>query len=281
MEIMEHSILVPDFPEYPVQIIDWNTPDPWDIPVHSHNFDELLFFRKGGGIHSIGSKKFELLAYQVHFIPKGVNHILNREEVSSGFTLAYDRSFLEENLKLFLQALPFYQRPIRFVYSFRPSTFERIIELKSKIDVEIKNSSNYFSQALFLSYVSTLLLEISKELQEQLSSQKINPRMKETLHALEHYLIQNRSIQLLTQEKIASSLFISTQHLYEICKSYYGKSPKRLADESLITHAKDLLMSQKYNAQEVSDLIGFSEPAAFSRYFKRYTGISPSQYQKS
>ncbi|NOT38083.1 MAG: helix-turn-helix domain-containing protein [Saprospiraceae bacterium] len=277
---MEHNILHPDFPEIPVQLIQWEQPDPWDIPLHSHEFDEILFFQKGGGVHMIGKKQFTLSDHQVHFIPRGIKHVLNREAQSSGFTLAFDRSFLEQHLQLFLQALPFYRKPVQFSYSIRASAFDRFLKYKNSIIDEISNSTNYFAQPLFLNYVSALLLELSKEIISQSEILDFHPRHKEIIKSFEEHLRKHKKLNELSQDFIASALCISSQLLYVVCKSYYGKNPKRVVDENMISNAKELLIKKTYNTQEVSDILGFSESSAFSRFFKRYTGISPSLFNK-
>jgi AraC-like DNA-binding protein len=54
-----------------------------------------------------------------------------------------------------------------------------------------------------------------------------------------------------------------------------GVTFERVLDELRHTLALDYLTGKKVSVNETAFLLGFSEPAAFSRAFKRWTGSSP------
>ena len=60
-----------------------------------------------------------------------------------------------------------------------------------------------------------------------------------------------------------------------------GTSFQVLLEEMRKHLATDYLRCQKRSPNEVAFLLGFSEPSAFNRAFKRWTGVSPGVYQKS
>jgi|GEM_PF-3381800 len=57
-----------------------------------------------------------------------------------------------------------------------------------------------------------------------------------------------------------------------------GKSPGAIIKEYTLTEAKTLLSSKKYSIKEVSNLMNFSSPSSFCKYFKSVEGISPGKY---
>jgi AraC-like DNA-binding protein len=75
---------------------------------------------------------------------------------------------------------------------------------------------------------------------------------------------------------IASRLGSSRQTLYRQLKAD-GTSFEKLLDELRHTLALHYLAGKRVSVNETAYLVGFSEPAAFSRAFKRWTGISPKQ----
>jgi AraC-like DNA-binding protein len=74
---------------------------------------------------------------------------------------------------------------------------------------------------------------------------------------------------------IATKLGMSRISLYRRLK-VEGSTFERILDELRHNLAINYLSSEKISVNEVAYLVGFSEPAAFSRAFKRWTGKSPS-----
>jgi AraC-like DNA-binding protein len=75
-------------------------------------------------------------------------------------------------------------------------------------------------------------------------------------------------------DKIASRMGLSRQTLFRKLKAE-GASFEQVLDELRHRLALDYLSGRKVSVNETAYLTGFSEPAAFSRAFKRWTGTSP------
>lgn len=73
---------------------------------------------------------------------------------------------------------------------------------------------------------------------------------------------------------IAARLNVSRQTLYRRLKAE-GVTFEQVLDELRHRLAMEYLSSGKVSVNETAYLVGFSEPAAFSRAFKRWTGMSP------
>ena len=75
-------------------------------------------------------------------------------------------------------------------------------------------------------------------------------------------------------ERIAGKLGLSRQTLFRKLRAE-GVTFERVLDELRHTLALHYLRGQKVSANETAYLVGFSDPAAFSRAFKRWTGNRP------
>lgn len=73
---------------------------------------------------------------------------------------------------------------------------------------------------------------------------------------------------------IASKLGLNRQALFRKLKME-GVTFEKVLDELRHTMAQHYLRGRKVSVNETAYLVGFSEPAAFSRAFKRWTGYSP------
>jgi AraC-like DNA-binding protein len=60
-----------------------------------------------------------------------------------------------------------------------------------------------------------------------------------------------------------------------------GTSFARMVDAVREERAKAALRSDEVSLAEVSWLLGFSEQSAFARAFKRWTGVSPTEWRRT
>lgn len=77
-------------------------------------------------------------------------------------------------------------------------------------------------------------------------------------------------------DAIATQMGVSRQTLFRKLKAE-GTSFERLLDELRHQLALHYLAGRKVSVNETAYLVGFSDPAAFSRAFKRWTGHSPKE----
>ena len=78
----------------------------------------------------------------------------------------------------------------------------------------------------------------------------------------------------------AEQLCISSDALSSRLRKIYGKNASQLIDETLLTDAKLCLLEPRATIQSVSELLCFADQASFCKFFKRCSGISPSEFRK-
>lgn len=77
----------------------------------------------------------------------------------------------------------------------------------------------------------------------------------------------------------AGELGISPDRLHAICQRTLARSPIELVHDRMMQEAKLRLERSARTVQEISDGLGFRDPANFSHFFKRKAGISPAKYR--
>ncbi|MDR2147743.1 MAG: helix-turn-helix domain-containing protein [Tannerella sp.] len=80
-------------------------------------------------------------------------------------------------------------------------------------------------------------------------------------------------------EFYANKLYITPKHLTIVIKSVSNKSPNEWIDEYVTLETKALLKSTNMTIQQISDALNFPSQSFFGKYFKRVTGMSPSEYK--
>jgi transcriptional regulator GlxA family with amidase domain len=81
-----------------------------------------------------------------------------------------------------------------------------------------------------------------------------------------------------TVESLADHLNIHRRTLLRKFKALTGKLPIDLIKHARMTHAANLIRSQKYRVNEVAFMVGYEDNNRFSQAFKQFHGQSPSTY---
>lgn len=78
----------------------------------------------------------------------------------------------------------------------------------------------------------------------------------------------------------ANELGMSSGYLNEICNEVSGHSAKYIIDSAVVARLKYELSYTSKSIQELSDEYNFPSQSYFSRYYRRLTGVTPSEFRK-
>jgi AraC-like DNA-binding protein len=80
--------------------------------------------------------------------------------------------------------------------------------------------------------------------------------------------------------RYAEALGISHDRLHALCTRELRRTPKALVAERLAREAGLRLERSALTIEQLSHSLGFRDPAHFSHFFKRRTGLTPGRYRK-
>lgn len=84
----------------------------------------------------------------------------------------------------------------------------------------------------------------------------------------------------ITLQQMASLSNVSLQHFCRVFKAQIGMRPMEYIARRRISEAKHLLCNTDKSISEIGALTGYSDPTYFGMVFKKYEGLSPSQFRK-
>ena len=124
--------------------------------------------------------------------------------------------------------------------------------------------------------ITHLLACLLLTLQSQLKSQSLPPLVS----AIVRYLHENLSNKI-TLADIGQHTFFSPVYCDTVFKQEMGRSIIDYLLEKRIDEAKKLLIEGTVPLRQVAEAVGFSDYNYFARTFKKRTGYSPVQYQRT
>ncbi|PZR11017.1 MAG: AraC family transcriptional regulator [Flavobacterium psychrophilum] len=103
------------------------------------------------------------------------------------------------------------------------------------------------------------------------------------LLVLDKHLMELKTGQVeksLELNEIAEQLFLTPNHVSDVVYMVFGKSPCVIYEQKLVEISKEML---EHSAQPISEIARTLDYDAsnFTKFFKRFTGQTPSQYRRS
>lgn len=92
-------------------------------------------------------------------------------------------------------------------------------------------------------------------------------------------LIDGTETEMLELNQIAQQLFVSKQYLCEIMQDKYGNHPCHFYDQKILDIAKGQLRTTGLAIADIASQLTY-DPSNFSKFFKKYVGITPGAYRK-
>lgn len=134
-------------------------------------------------------------------------------------------------------------------------------------------SANEDSWRICCSYLDIILLKCARSVvMEQHTKEKAWIVFK---NVKEH--IEDNYLEIDRMGEIAGSTGLTTAYISRLFKRYYHMTPYNFLMQKKMEHALDLLRQGNMPVQKAAALTGFDDPFHFSRVFKKFKGISPSE----
>ncbi|AGB42395.1 DNA-binding domain-containing protein, AraC-type [Halobacteroides halobius DSM 5150] len=92
--------------------------------------------------------------------------------------------------------------------------------------------------------------------------------------------IENNYHRKITVSELANYVGIDRSYLWSIFKKKVSTSPQQFIIHFKINKARELMKKSNISIREVAQSVGYKDPLAFSKIFKKKEGISPAEFKK-
>lgn len=226
----------------------------------------------GKGVLKIQGKEYVLGEHQAFLIPAGISaqYTADRHDPWTYMWVGFSGLMSEESMAM---AGFSFEHPVRSVGN------ESI--LKHDIEGMIETYHLTFTNELrrngcFFHFIAHLIEDY--QAQGVIGSES-NLQSAQYARKVYHYIMENFAESIKIQD-LANEIGISRNYLYSCFKEVYKVSPKQFLDTVRMEHAASLLVSKYMNIGEVAHCIGFDDELAFSKAFKEFHYVSPTEFRK-
>ena len=93
--------------------------------------------------------------------------------------------------------------------------------------------------------------------------------------------IEEHYNEKLTLGLVAEKTYVSQWHLSKLLNKHEGRNFSEILNQIRVEHAKELLKEMSLRIVDISEMVGFTDVAHFSRVFKKIEGISANEYRNT
>ncbi|PLK42806.1 AraC family transcriptional regulator [Emticicia sp. TH156] len=248
--------------------------------AHRHTFYHLLLFTKGGGSHTIDFSNFPVIPYQIYFMVPGQVHSWSFEGEVDGYVINFSTSFFQSFLLRpdYLESFSFFNGIAEDgVIQLTDEVKDTIIQIFEETTRQVQQN-NTISRDM----VRVLLLQAFIEIEKHTQVHKLPgvPAFNYTLLKNFQKLVEKQYISLKRPMDYAGLLYITPNHLNALCKENLGITAGEVIRNRILLEAKRMLVNQNQSISEISYALNFSDNSYFTKFFKKYEGITPEEFRK-
>jgi AraC family transcriptional activator of pobA len=244
---------------------------------HRHDSYLMVFFTKGSGLHEVDFDQFGIKRGSLFVLQPGQMHHWNLSEDVEGFVIIFSQE---------LYNLYFGQKKIND-YNFYHSIYNRpemvfeereIPKILPYFDLLIQenNQSNKYQLDKLLNLLDCIHIEVARKYSETYSHQAHSYNIKiNTFESLLEAYFRTEKLPSFYAEK----LNITLKHLNRICNEILQKTATEVITDRVILEIKRMLMDKQLAVNEVAFKVGYEDYSYFSRFFKKQTGMSPTEFR--
>ena len=159
-----------------------------------------------------------------------------------------------------------------------PKQWAFITELVEELENEFFARREYGNKLIDLK-IGELFIKLNRSIKNKYG-EMADPKLAANLRQLRAEIMQDLSHDW-TVAEMASKFMLSQSRFAHIYNTFYGTTPIDDLIRIRINAAQDSLTFTNNTVCEIADSLGYRNTTHFCRQFKKFVGVSPSEYRKN
>ena len=241
----------------------------YNFSGEKHSYWELTYVDKGELLTTIDGVSYHLKQGDLIFYAPMQFHTQSTfEKISSSYlTINFKMNFNHADLLC------------NKIFSLKRDSYFIVTRL-----IEELSNDNLYSNDLSLCYLKQLIIQMLR-LDNSHFHSKPTTNMQQTyenelLNDILLYIDDN-IYEKISVSTLCEHFCISTSMLHSLFRKNMNNTAKNYINELKLSKSKELIRNSTHTLSEISEMLGFSSIHYFSKKFKLYFNISPTEYSKS
>lgn len=254
---------------------------PKSAKPHRHSFYQVLLITKGSGKHIIDFNTYDIQAGDLYFLAPGQVHTWLFSKDAEGYIINFDVDFFSAFLAKneYIREFSFFMGNHSYAHFLLKEQYASVTAIFEKLKATYLTVHAFKNRDLLKVYLLELFL-----LCDQLSNQKrtASQQMHTQFFLIQHFerLIERQYLQKRLPKEYADELCVTPNYLNASCKKVKGVSAGQLIRDRVLLECKRLLVNSDMTVSEIAYHLDFKDNSYFSRFFKKYVGCTPLEFQK-
>jgi len=250
---------------------------------HRHDFYTIYWIKKGQLINTIDTVTHAVKKNTLFFLAPGQVHKMEFSEKVEGYMIAFQDAFMclkdQAATLMGINSSLFFNNQFSSVITLNAAQekdFEMVVHMMMK---EVNEQAADYETAFhgLLRYFLVLASRIKGS--SMLAAPEQHASHNSSLFLQFKNLIEEKYTTLKNVSDYAGILHIKPVLLNEISKQLSGITAGEHIRNRVILEAQRYLYNTDLSAKEIAYKLGFDDPHYFSRFFKKYTNQTPSEFK--
>ena len=254
--------------------------DPYDSPIHAHDFLEIIYITKGHALHEHKGKRVPLSIGDFFFIDCGTKHrILEKSTDFEAITCTFVPEFIDKSLLRSVGILDVLRHECvnlspyaRVDFYFFQDNDKQILKLLHLMIYEYQ-----LKKGGYLSFMRSCLIQLLILTMRRLDTAlpTFDERITQIIEYIDTHYSERISLDALCHDFHCSLSNISILFKSQVGITYteYLRRVRLRASCNLLTHTQE-------NMETVASMVGYCDVRSYRKHFKEMYKISPLAFRK-